>query len=433
MKISLTISFVILLFAGIFGLRNHQALAAADSVLRETINQARSLGVPLDPSGGLRPRSRHHQRTLPATDVKSLAAGLIKLARDSEIEPKGVPTEDEQRVLDRQRQLLALDALRMKELVAEINLAVGIEDETHQEIIALVFQAFVESHPRAALDFLAENPDILKNSRARAGIAVTGLVHCMESDPDAAISWYRDQRGLFAGSDGDTVIGGLLSGTALLNPKLAFSLISTLELPNIEYAVGTIVHRARTPAQRDAALAAFRDYLKILPASADREAIVFEGNSSILRNSFYDGFENGTRWIENAGFSQQELETFADRIHFISPEDSGKYLDWLIRFVHTEKIASEIVPQQFFSWVGADYQAAGRWLEAAPEGPAKTAAAATYARTLSPYHPETAAQWALTLPPGQDRDQILPQIYKSWSKTDPAAAAAFADHNGIAR
>ena len=180
-----------------------------------------------------------------------------------------------------------------------------------------------------------------------------------------------------------------------------------------------------------AALAAFRDYLKLLPASADREAIVFRGNSSLLRNSFYDGFENATRWIENAGFSQQELESFANLVHFISPEDCGKYLDWLLRTVPTEKIASHAVPQHFFDWVTADYQAAGRWLEAAPEGPAKTAAIATYARTLSPYHPETAAQWAITLPPGEARDEILRQIHQSWLKADPAGASAFAKTHGL--
>jgi hypothetical protein len=253
----------------------------------------------------------------------------------------------------------------------------------------------------------------------------------MESDPDAAIRWYQDHRSLFAGSDGDRVISGLLSGVALIDPKIAFALINTLGLPNIEHAVGTIVHRARTHAQRDAALAAFRDYLKILPASADREAIAFEGNSSILRNSFYDGFENATRWIDSAGFSQQELETFANRVHFISSEECGKYLDWLIRTVPTEKIASEAVPQQFFGWIQADYQAAGRWLESAPEGPAKTAAAATYAQALSPYLPEIAAQWAITLPLGKARDHTLREIHQNWQKADPARATAFAKTHGI--
>ena len=240
MKISLIVTFVILVLASVIGLRNRQALAAADSVLRETLTQARSLGVPLDPSGGVLPRSRHHQRAQPATDVTTLAAGLIELARESATAPKGVPAEDlQQRVLDQQRLLLALDATGMKELVAEINLAAGIEDEIRQDLGVLVFQAFVESHPLAALDFFAENPDLLKNSNARAEIAVTGLVRCMESDPDGAIRWYQDHRGLFAGSDGDTVIDGFISGTALLDPKLAFSLISTLGHPNIGHAVGS--------------------------------------------------------------------------------------------------------------------------------------------------------------------------------------------------
>ncbi len=67
------------------------------------------------------------------------------------------------------------------------------------------------------------------------------------------------------------------------------------------------------------------------------------------------------------------------------------------------------------------------------EGPLKTSATNVYAYTLADHYPETAARWALTLPAGENRDFLLPNIYKPWLKTDPAAAAAFAEQNGIAQ
>ena len=53
---------------------------------------------------------------------------------------------------------------------------------------------------------------------------------------------------------------------------------------------------------------------------------------------------------------------------------------------------------------------------------------------MASYHPQVAAQWALTLPDGDERDATLKQIYQNWPKTDAAAieaAAAFAKENGI--
>jgi hypothetical protein len=77
-------------------------------------------------------------------------------------------------------------------------------------------------------------------------------------------------------------------------------------------------------------------------------------------------------------------------------------------------------------WTTHDYQAAGKWLGITPEGPTKNTAIASYAETVASYEPETAAQWALTLPPGTDRERTLKTIHRNWPKDDPEGAAAFA-------
>jgi len=87
-------------------------------------------------------------------------------------------------------------------------------------------------------------------------------------------------------------------------------------------------------------------------------------------------------------------------------------------------------------WTEKDYQAAGTWLTQAADGPAKQAAVASYAKTVAPYEPETAAQWAITLPPGRTRIIALQTVYEKWPKNDPAAkeaAEAFAEKHGIMR
>jgi hypothetical protein len=66
--------------------------------------------------------------------------------------------------------------------------------------------------------------------------------------------------------------------------------------------------------------------------------------------------------------------------------------------------------QQLSSWTTSDYQAAGKWLAAAPEGPAKISAIHAYAETVAKADPQAATQWALTLPAGNEREETLRRI-----------------------
>jgi hypothetical protein len=84
-------------------------------------------------------------------------------------------------------------------------------------------------------------------------------------------------------------------------------------------------------------------------------------------------------------------------------------------------------------WTTEDYQAAGKWLATTPESPAKNTAVSSYAQTIANYEPQTAAQWALTLPPGENRDNTLKRIYSYWPKDDPGGAAAFAKKHSIGK
>ena len=56
---------------------------------------------------------------------------------------------------------------------------------------------------------------------------------------------------------------------------------------------------------------------------------------------------------------------------------------------------------------------------------------ANVAKAAATPDPATAAQWALTLPVGDERSKLMTAIYTEWNKRDKAAAAKFAQENGI--
>ena len=434
MKTSLILTFSILSLAALLGWKNHRVLTAANQSLREVSREASVLGVPTESSG--KPTvQRPHREERTVEDVKTLAAGLLDFARELETVPEpadGAAADERQlRMLDWQRRLAALDPEKMKELLAEINAATGIKDETRQELLQLALQTLAETHPQETLDLIASTPHVLTNPYGRAKAVSTALLRLMESEPTAATTWFKEHRGMFEGKTGDWLTERILRGTGLINPKTAFALIGELDLPNVEYAVGMIINPARNRAERDASLAAFREFIQTLP-EAEREPIVSEANSSLMMNAFFEGMDSGLKWIEGAGFSQKELEDYASRtFRSESSEARGKWLDWLIKNVPTETTNTMVVHQLFGDWMQYDYQAAGQWLEKAPAGQAKESATAAYASMIAPYQPETAERWAITLPAGENRDHTLQTIRLSLLASDPAGAAAFAAKHGI--
>ena len=132
--------------------------------------------------------------------------------------------------------------------------------------------------------------------------------------------------------------------------------------------------------------------------------------------------------------SASEIEAFAGGLNGSGKNaDTGKWVEWIGQTVPDGK-GEDSIRNLVSNWTQNDYQAAGTWLAATPAGPAKSPAIRAYAETVSKYDPNTAAQWALTLPPGEDRDQTLNRIYQNWPKQDEAgkqAAEAFKQEHGI--
>ena len=65
------------------------------------------------------------------------------------------------------------------------------------------------------------------------------------------------------------------------------------------------------------------------------------------------------------------------------------------------------------NWAREDYAAAGNWLNEQSAGITKNAAIKTYADALHSREPEAAADWAVTLPEGKERSDLLQTIHSS--------------------
>ncbi len=224
-----------------------------------------------------------------------------------------------------------------------------------------------------------------------------------------------------------------LAATAGRNPELAFKLLREQGLTGDSSAIQAIAQSARTFDQRSAVLAAMRGQIVQFADEAEGEFFRGEVLSGIARSLSGESFEAVTGWMETDEFSPDENEWFAAGLLYQNTRgDTHRWIDWISGNLAAAQL-DERVGNLVGQWTQQDYLAAGNWLAAAENSPAKEAAVKSYAATVAEHEPQIAAQWAMTLPPGDGRDSTFRLILENWPPGDDEGAEAFAAAHGIVR
>jgi len=113
-----------------------------------------------------------------------------------------------------------------------------------------------------------------------------------------------------------------------------------------------------------------------------------------------------------------------------APDDPERWADWVVKMDWDNKL-NHPIGGFIRNWGTADPAGARAWLDQQPDSPVRNNAINNFALQLSSRRPSAAAEAALLLPPGRDRNHALKIISNSWKEQDPAAYAAFATRNGL--
>jgi hypothetical protein len=438
MKISSIASILILAVGALLGWRDQQRLATIRESHAKLMVEAASLGISLDPSNPADPvRITKRGRANRGVDGKLIAAEFIAFAKELETAEKNDGRLDEtlqKRVTDFMDRMMSLDSSQLKILIAEVRENKELKDETRQGLIGFAIMTLADDHPQAALTLLTESADLLKEDLMSKQVISSSLAKWAKDDPLAALEWVRKNGRKFPDLIDDQAKRGLISGAAVTEVKLAFKLINELGLKDADSAIDGIIRAAKTPEDRTLTLAALREHLATVEGQDIRTETGSNAISELARSASKDGFASASQWIADAKFTPSELESLGKGLyHNLKASETGQWIEWIganLPAGGSDKDIQRIVR----NWTENDFQAAGKWLADTPEGPVKAVAIRSYAETVSRYDPETAAQWALTLPAGKGRDQTLKQIYQNWPRSDDAAraaAAAFAKQHGF--
>lgn len=435
MNVSIAVSILILLVAALFGFHGHQRLVTVRESHAKLVSSASQLGISVDASRPDAPvRITKRERLNKEADAKAAAAEFIAFAREMEESRKNgdQPNESQQkRIMELMDRLMSLDSAQLKILIAEVHAAKDIKDETRRELISMSIMTFANDHPQAALTLLTESSDLYEGGWIGTHIISSSLAKWAKKDPLAALEWVRKNSEKFPDLITDDAKRGLISGTAIQDPRLAFKLIGELGIKDNSNVISRIMRTARTPEERTATLAALREHLATIPDEKARTEAGRAAIGQLAGSVLQENFDNASKWIASSKLTPKELESFADGLpHSSKTSESGQWIEWIGQNLPPDK-AAEKIDNLVRNWTRNDYQAAGKWLTTAPDGSTKNTAIRSYALTVSRYEPETAAQWALTLPPGKNRDETLRNIYHNWPGGDSAAKAAFAKEHGI--
>ncbi len=436
MKYSIALTCVLLLAIGALGWRTEGKLAEARETHRRLSAEAADMGISTRGDGGAQDIRR--ERADRSAEARRTARDVIAFSNEMKKKhaaggPQPVDPETQEKTLELLDRIAALDAAGMKAFIDELKADPSLTDQERQGLIGFSVMMLANDHPLAALTLFTESAGSMEDSPMTDQVIRSALFRLATDSPEAAVEWMRKNGAIHPDLVTDQVKRAIIQGAAANDPALAFKLITELEIAETSGAMVEIARVAKTPAQRDRVLAAWREYQKNqVPGAkpAENQTDLFP---QLAREAAKDGFEAGSRWLDNAKLREDELADLADGSFTsqVKGADTGRWVEWLGRTLPEGK-ADQGIRNMVDRWTQTDHQAAADWLDTLPEGNTRNSSIQAYAEAVSKYEPEAAVEWAELMPAGKSRDTTLRRIYRNWPDRDNSPAAAeFATKHGL--
>ena len=247
-------------------------------------------------------------------------------------------------------------------------------------------------HPQAALKIFTSSPELFTGWNGRS-LVLTSLACLARNDLTTALDWIRENPRHFPVDTRTEIVNAV----AEQDPQHAFQLITELDFKMSDYAVGQILSSQKTLEAKSAALAGLRQYLATLPDEKARDQLAGHSIGRLAGSLRRENFDSASRWISEQNLTPQELGALIGELNISSSNgETGRWIEWLRQ---PGRAADPRIKHLIYQWTCADYPAA--------------------------------MQWAVSQPPGKDRDQVIKTIHGAWPKQDPAGKEAFAKEHGI--
>jgi hypothetical protein len=404
MKRSLIICALIFIVAALLGWREKQQLSREKEANAKLLTEVAA--IPSDDAQTPKDMERRKEGLAMKDRVKALARDYFALLRNYGENPSGESGDEFTKLqANIKSRLEELDPSAIKQFMDECHNNPDLNLRIKRDINSYVRTVFISKYPFEMARMMSRSPELF-------GIDGKAMPEGYVQDPFQHLVYYYS----YEKKDIQLVFQCLAESPPEFQSK---------------YISGALEFYTESPPQRTELLEEMRAF-----ASTPKQVELVNGMMSELvfrRSDAKPTFNEVSDWLGAANLSSDELVgATKDMQKKVRVGETGQWLDWLAKNDMPDEISKERAFELATRWAEKDYQAAGTWLNSAPDSPEKSAAASAYAAKAYPYDPENAMKWIQTLPQGPDRTKALQTIYQGMPKGS-AEAKAFASENGLRR
>ena len=397
----LRVIFLLLLIALVWSGKREGAIVSRLQTEHETlVARATAIGLPEKESDDAKAVARTSGRrstSKPAPEQlkDELVAAFLRLkALESQTDPDS-RLKVEKEVREWIGRLMDLSPKELKQVIEGLLDGGVLEPEDRRTLLAVVLSLASSRQSETAAELYLKHREMVGDG---GGI----FDSWGGSDPASALAWLEKNRESL-GKDHQRNLQRTIQAAAARDPALALAALS-----NIEDA------KDRTATERRLAMSLSDDGARAaLLAELRTSGLGEEDRTEILRGL---GSGQGGRLSQAPGawmqaLSPAEAVTVTEGISksMTSSTHPEAWFDWMGKSLPPEQVADTTKPL-LTKWISDDYAAAGEWINRQPPGEFRNAAAANYARTMANRFPDTAKDWANTLPEGPEKRRLLEEI-----------------------
>lgn len=412
MKISISISLLMVAVAAILVMQGNRELAVLRLEQGKLITEAAGLGI-TSPNETRSQRPARPERAGKPASARQIALDLIRLTqhlahtRETGALPD-IAAED--KLLETLQQLRSLGTDSIKTVIEEILNDPTLTDELRAKLLTQAIDALAERDPHAALSLLIGDNNPFTDAKIRSERILESLTTWARMDSAAAVAWFRANPLPFI--EKKSMMEALVVGAGRTDLKAAVDLIKELGVP-ITGVLGKITAELRDYAHRT-------EFMTLVRAELPADMIVMMALKFMAADIGKGPFDETIRWINENELNEQEIQwLLIGAANRADESEKPRWIDWINGRI-PEGSRDEQIGKLVEAWTSHDHQATGAWVMSLPNGPTKLTAIGSFAQGVAFRDPLTATRWALTLPPGKQRNAALKTIYDIWRFADPA-------------
>ena len=329
-----------------------------------------------------------------------------------------------------------LDEANLIALLEEIKRAPAPYESllSKEELLQGILTGVLQEKPEVGLPLLySKFADVFEgNEEYLDDLLRMAMENWGQSDADGAEKWLAENQSSFSEEIGQEIGDQLLLSRITNDPESAYEQFAKLSDEDLKRWQSDPFGRPHflESLEEPGSLLNFLEVAKLAAKNAansrERDELLKGVNNAALRlyaeQLASNSSKESLKMLEDPRLSPADRQDVLTRLSRFGQVNHRE--EWLA--YASENAAPEnrerVLERMVSNWTKNDFRATAEWIGKQPEGELRELATYSFARAVSPHEPDSAAEWAETLPVGPKRTEVFEKIREDWQKVDTEAA-----------